>query len=270
MLQKKGDRANTEKKNYTIVCIGAGNVATHLSLAMKEAGFSIIQVFSHTKKSACNLANQLNCPHTVNTEDINKNAGIYLFSVKDDALPDLIRKIPANDGLWIHTAGSIPMEIFGKYARQYGVIYPLQTLSKNRKIKFYKTPLFVEGNTPASEKRIRHIAERISGNVCSMASERRKYLHLAAVFACNFSNHMYSIATQLLEEQGIDRHVLQPLIDETANKLHTLDPDMAQTGPAIRYDRHIMDRHLALLEDPAIREIYEMISKNIYRKLSNK
>ncbi len=270
MLSPERDRANAGKKSYKVVFIGAGNVAVHLSLAMKEAGFSIIQVYSHTQKNARNLSDQLNCPYTVNIGDIDQNAGIYLFSVKDDALPDLIRKIPPNKGLWIHTAGSIPMDIFEKHAKQYGVIYPMQTLSKTRKINFHKTPLFIEGNTPASEKKIRHIAEILSENVHAMTSEKRKYLHLAAVFACNFSNHMYSIATQLLEEQGIDRHILQPLIDETADKVRTMSPDMAQTGPAIRYDRDIMNRHLALLEDPAIREIYEIISKNIYKKLSNK
>ncbi|MDR1098093.1 MAG: DUF2520 domain-containing protein [Tannerella sp.] len=266
MQSKKGDRANAGKRSCSVVFAGAGNVATHLSLAMKEAGFSIIQVYSRTKKSARTLADQLNCPYTANIEEISKNADIYLFSVKDDALPGLIRKIPANKGLWIHTAGSIPMEIFEKHAERYGVIYPMQTLSKTRKTKFYKTPLFIEGNTPASEKEIRQIAGTVSENVCVMTSEKRKYLHLAAVFACNFSNYMYSIATQLLEEQNIDQHVLQPLIDETANKLHTMSPDRAQTGPAIRQDRTVMEQHLALLKDPEMREIYELISTNIYKK----
>jgi predicted short-subunit dehydrogenase-like oxidoreductase (DUF2520 family) len=265
MRLKKGDQANAGKRNCNVVCIGAGNVAVHLSLAMKEAGFSILQVFSRTEKSARTLADQLNCLYTVTIEEISKNADIYLFSVKDDALPGLIRQIPASKGLWIHTAGSIPMEIFETHAKRYGVIYPMQTLSKTRKIKFYEVPLFIEGNTPASEKEIRQIAEMTSGNVRVMSFEKRKYLHLAAVFACNFSNYMYRIATRLLEDQNIDRHVLQPLIDETANKLHTMSPDMAQTGPAVRYDRNIMEQHLALLKDPGMREIYEIISTNIYK-----
>jgi predicted short-subunit dehydrogenase-like oxidoreductase (DUF2520 family) len=266
MSSRKSNQANTGKKSYNVVFIGAGNVATHLSLAMKEAEFSIIQVFSRTKENARNLANRLNSLYTVNIEDINKNADIYIFSIKDDALQDLIRKIPISKGLWIHTAGSIPMNIFDRRTNRYGVIYPMQTLSKSCNIEFYKVPLFIEGNTPANEKEIRKIAEMISGNVRVMPSEKRKYLHLAAVFACNFSNHMYNIATKLLEEQGIGWHVLQPLIEESANKLHTMSPDMAQTGPAIRYDRRTMDRHLALLKDPEIREIYEIISTNIHKE----
>ena len=110
------------------------------------------------------------------------------------------------------------------------------------------------------------IAESISVDVRPMDSEKRKYLHLAAVFACNFTNHMYHIATQILEEQGIDRHLLQPLIDETANKLRIMHPGMAQTGPAIRYDLYVISRHLALTDDPAIRNLYELISADIHAK----
>ncbi|MDR0744208.1 MAG: DUF2520 domain-containing protein [Tannerella sp.] len=271
MLWYKNNRKTAEPvlsgKRYKVVFIGAGNVATHLSLAMKEAGIPIIQVYSHTKENARNLADRLNCLYTSNAEEIRKDADIYLFSVKDDVLQDIIRKIPENKGIWIHTAGSIPVAVFKGYANRYGVIYPMQTLSKSRKIEFHKVPLFIEGSTPASEKEIRQVAEMISGRVSVMNSEKRKYLHLAAVFACNFSNHMYNLATQLLEDQGIDRHVLQPLIEETANKLQTMRPDMAQTGPAIRYDRTIMERHLALLEDPGMREIYEIISADIHKKI---
>ena len=269
MQPESTSQINTGKKTGKVVCIGAGNVATRLSLAMKEAGFSIIQVFSRTEENAHILAKRLNCHYTVKIEDIRKDADLYLFSVNDDTLQNIIPEIRANKGLWVHTAGSIPMDIFDTYTKRYGVIYPMQTLSKGRDIHFYKVPLFIEGNTPANEKEIRRIAEMISGNVRIITSEKRKYLHLAAVFACNFSNHMYTIATQLLEEQGIDRHVLQPLIDETAEKLYTMRPDMAQTGPAIRYDRTIMERHLALLEDAGVREIYEIISASIHKKAIN-
>jgi predicted short-subunit dehydrogenase-like oxidoreductase (DUF2520 family) len=253
-----------------IVLIGAGNAATRLSSAMKDAGFSIIQVFSRTEENARMLGEKLSCGFITETKHINPNAGIYIFSVSDDTLQHLAGEVPANKGLWIHTAGSVPADVFEGRAERYGVIYPLQTLSKNRETDFRKIPLFVEGNTEASEKEIRNIAERISGNVHAMTSEKRKRLHLAAVFACNFTNHMYHIATQILEEQGIERHVLQPLIDETANKLHDMHPGMAQTGPAIRYDPGIMNRHLALLADPAIRNLYELISADIHAKAKRK
>jgi predicted short-subunit dehydrogenase-like oxidoreductase (DUF2520 family) len=266
MLSEKNDPANAGEKNRKVVCIGAGNVATHLALALKEAGFPIVQVFSRTTENARMLADRLNCAYTSHTDEIRKEAGIYLFSIKDDALQDIVRKIPANKGLWIHTAGSIPMELFNGKTNRYGVLYPMQTLSKSRKTDFYKTPLFIEGNTPESQKEIRQVAEMVSGEVGVMTSEKRKYLHLAAVFACNFSNHMYHLATLLLETQGIDRQVLQPLIEETALKLRTMPPDRAQTGPAVRYDHSVIDRHLAMLEDSGMREIYEVISAGIHKK----
>ncbi|MDR0743024.1 MAG: DUF2520 domain-containing protein [Tannerella sp.] len=255
------------KKNILkVIFIGAGNVAARMSLSMKDAGFSILQVFSRTEENARMLGKQLTCDFITETSQIRTDADIYIFSIKDDILPNIIAEIPVNNGIWAHTAGSVPIDVFEGYAERYGVIYPLQTLSKNRYTDFRKIPLFVEGNAEASEKEIRIIAEKISENVYLMTSEKRRYLHLAAVFACNFSNHMYRIATQILEEQDIDRQVLQPLIDETANKLYTMSPDKAQTGPAIRYDRNIINRHLALLKDPDIRNIYESISKNIHEK----
>ena len=256
---------NTEKRTLKIVFIGAGNVSVCLSQAMKAAGFSIIRVFSRTMESARMLGEMLACDFVTETEQIRPDADIYIFSVKDDILPDITAKIPANKGLWLHTAGSVPADVFKGYTERYGVIYPVQTLSKSRETDFRKVPLVIEGNTEACEKEILNIAERISEKVYPMTSEKRKYLHLAAVFACNFSNHMHRIATRILEEQGIDRHVLQPLIDETANKLYAMSPAKAQTGPAVRYDRYVIDRHIALLDDPEIRNLYELISKNIHK-----
>lgn len=255
-----------KKNRLKVVFIGAGNVATHMSLSMKGAEFSILQVFNRTKENARAIGEQFACSIITETRLIRTDADIYIFSIKDDILPNIIAETPANKGLWVHTAGSVPIDVFEGYADRYGVIYPLQTLSKNRDADFRKIPLFVEGNTTASEKDIRTIAGKISEKVYSMTSEKRIYLHLAAVFACNFSNHMYRIATQILEEQGVDRQVLQPLIDETANKLYTMRPDKAQTGPAIRYDYNVINRHLALLNDPDIRNIYELVSKNIHKK----
>ncbi|MDR1380519.1 MAG: DUF2520 domain-containing protein [Tannerella sp.] len=251
-------------KLVKVVFAGAGNVAARMSLSMREAGFSILQVFSRTEESARMLGERLACGFTTETEDIRPDADLYVFSVKDDALPDIIAKTPANRGLWLHTAGSVPANVFEGFAERYGVIYPLQTLSKNRETDFSKIPLFVEGNTEACERELLLVAERLSECVRTMSSENRRYLHLAAVFACNFSNHMYGIATRILEERGIDRQVLQPLIDETANKLHAMPPGEAQTGPAVRYDRSVMDRHLAMLNDSDIRTLYELISRSIH------
>ena len=279
----------------SVVFIGAGNVATHLSQAMLNAGFSIQQIFSRTVDNAKSLADIFGCTYTTDIKKVMPNANVYIFSLKDDALQDVIAEMSANnntascmsadncpanyrgttsDGLtngglannklWIHTAGSVDIEIFRGYAERYGVIYPMQTMSKSRETDFSKIPLFVEGCSDSVGNEIYNIASMLSKNVTLMSSEKRKYLHLAAVFAGNFSNHMYSLATQIVEEQGIDRHVLQPLIDETANKLYSMSPEQAQTGPAIRYDRNIIERHLSMLEDENLRKLYTMISKSIH------
>ncbi|MDR2917002.1 MAG: DUF2520 domain-containing protein [Tannerella sp.] len=261
--------SHIEEKN--VVFIGAGNVATHLSLAMKNAGFSIRQIFSRSENSAKSLAEKLNCNYTTDVKEILPDADIYLFSLKDDVLQDIVASVPPNNGLWIHTAGSIPMDLFRGYAEYYGVIYPMQTLSKQRHTNFFKVPLFIEGNTKNNEDKIYDIAQMLSGSVTHMASDKRRHLHLAAVFACNFSNHMYSLAAKILEEQDIDWHILQPLIDETANKLYSMSPGNAQTGPAVRYDRHVIERHLSMLKDEDTRKLYLMISENIHaRNVTNK
>ena len=249
-----------------VVFIGAGNVATHLSQAMKNAGFSILQVFSRSNNSAKTLADSLGCDFTTNIKNVYGEADIYVFSLKDDILQEVIASMPFNNGFWIHTAGSISIDVFHGYTERYGVIYPLQTLSALRKTDFHKIPLFVEGNTHQTNHDLLKIAILLSGNVTSMSSEKRKYLHLAAVFACNFSNHMYTLASQILEKQDIDRHILQPLIDETANKLYSMSPAQAQTGPAVRYDRNVIDRHLSMLEDENMRNLYTMISESIHLK----
>ena len=252
-----------------VVFIGAGNVATHLSKAMKDAGFYIKQVYSRSEDSAKRLADVLDCGYSTDIQNVMQEADIYVFSLKDDILPEIISSMPTKGGIWIHTAGSVNIDIFQKHTESYGVIYPMQTLSKSRKTDFSKIPLFVEGNTTEIENELFNIATTLSDNVMRMISEKRKYLHLAAVFACNFSNHMYTLASQILEKQGIDYKILQPLIDETANKLYSMSPKDAQTGPAVRYDRKIIDRHLSMLDDENMRKIYEMISENINKNTNH-
>ena len=252
-----------------VVFIGAGNVATHLSMAMKNAGFSIQQIFSRTADSAKSLADIRGCGFTMDVKKILPDADIYVFSLKDNILPEIIESLAINNaqtknGLWIHTAGSVPVDVFNGLKKRYGVIYPLQTLSKSRETDFSKIPLFVEGNTESVENEIIKIASMLSENVSRMTSEKRKHLHLAAVFACNFSNHMYTIAAQILEKEGIDYRIMQPLIDETANKLYSMSPKQAQTGPAVRYDTNVIEHHLSMLENENIRKLYTMISENIF------
>ncbi len=246
-----------------IVFIGAGNLATGLSLEMQRVGMTISQVYSRTQASAEALARRLGCGWTTSVADILPDADLYIFSVKDTVLPELIRQIPPNDGLWVHTAGSVPMDVFEGHVHRYGVFYPLQTFSKERRISLEGVPVFLELKDPEDEKMVKKVAKALTKEVHFLSSGKRKTLHLAAVFACNFTNHMYALAAKVVEEQEIPYDVLLPLIRETAAKLQDMSPAKAQTGPAVRYDKSIIDKHLAMLEDPAIRTIYLLLSQNI-------
>ena len=149
---------------------------------------------------------------------------------------------------------------------RYGVLYPLQTFSKQRKVSFDEIPFFVEANQREDVDLLKSIASALSDQIYEVTPEQRKSLHLAAVFACNFTNHMYALAAGLLEKYGLPFDVLLPLIDETAGKVHELSPLIAQTGPAVRYDRNVINNHLNMLADePAIQEIYRIVSENIHR-----
>lgn len=252
-----------------VVFIGSGNLATHLSLAMKGAGIEVVQVYSQTESHASLLANKLSCSYTTEPELIVSNADIYIFSVKDSALLDLIHKIPQNKGLWLHTAGSVPMGVFEGYNDRYGVLYPLQTFSKNRDIDFSIVPVFIESNSAGDEAYLLSFAGKLTRQVISLSSEKRKHLHLAAVWVCNFTNHMYLMASKILQEQSLSEAFLLPLIDETAAKVHQLSAREAQTGPAIRYDENIIEKHIELLSDPNMKELYRLISRNIHKESSN-
>ena len=167
---------------------------------------------------------------------------------------------------FFHTAGSVPLSVFEGELQNYGVIYPMQTFSKERYIDFTRVPLFIEGCNSASLLLAHTIAGAVSSHVVELTSEERRYLHLSAVFACNFSNHCYALAERILTLHGMDFRVLLPLIEETAAKVETMAPTEAQTGPAIRYDENVINAQKALLADePLMQAIYEQMSKSIHQ-----
>lgn len=250
-----------------VVFIGAGNLATHLATALHGAGYDIVQIFSRTATSARQLAERTGCSlTTTRIEEVCPDADIYIFSVSDAALGELIARVPVRDeALYLHTAGSIPLSVFSTVCRRYGVFYPLQTFSKNRAVTFAEIPLFIEGSSPEVTATLREMGERISRQVIEATSEQRRLLHLAAVFACNFTNHLYAIAADLLARQQLPFEALRSLIRETAAKIETLSPAEAQTGPAVRYDKNVMQKHLDLLDDPDEKEIYRLLSRHIHQ-----
>lgn len=248
-----------------IVFIGAGNLATHLAIELKKKQFDIVQIYSRTFESANKLALQIKAKASNNIEELILDADIYIFSVKDSILPELIDKLPKNKGLLLHTAGSMSIDVFKDASSRYGVIYPFQTFSKNRSVDFETVPFFIEGNNQTEENNIKSLVNTLSKRVYHLSSEKRKSVHLSGVFACNFTNYMYTLAENILSKENIPFEVLLPLIDETALKVHTMSTKEAQTGPAVRYDINVIEKHLALIEDSDIRELYQQISKNIYK-----
>ena len=245
--------------------IGAGNVATHLGFALQQAGWEIAQVYSRTEASASELSNRLQVPFVTSIAEVCTDADIYIVSVKDDALPVLIPElVKGRNGMFVHTAGSVPMKVWEGYALNYGVLYPMQTFSKQKPVDFSKVPFFLEGDGGETLAILRKLACSLSGKVYNATSEQRMALHMAAVFACNFTNHMYVLSAHLLEKNGLPFDAMLPLIDETARKVHELAPKAAQTGPAIRKDMDVMNKHLDMLSgEPELKELYEKISKSI-------
>lgn len=248
-----------------VVFIGAGNVASHLSVALSQKGFDVVQVFSRTEFSAKSLAEKVEANYTTDIVQLDRSADIYIYSVSDRVLPELVPLVNAPDALHLHTSGSLSMDVFKGYAVHYGVFYPLQTFSKNRAVDFSSIPLFLEGNNQLTENRIKDIALKLSDSIYFADSEKRRKLHLSAVFACNFVNHMYELGAELVADTGFPLEVLFPLIEETAWKIKELSPYDAQTGPAVRNDRNVIDRHLAMLEHKRkLAAMYELICGDIY------
>lgn len=252
-----------------IAMIGAGNLATNMGLALKKAGHDVVQVYSRTMESASTLANQLGCAYTTNVEEVTCDADLYVFSVKDDVLESLAQQIGKSRGgaLFVHTAGSMPLDVFKGCAKHYGVFYPMQTFSKNKPLDFKEIPCFIEAESESSLETLHKLGATISNRIYKLDSNRRKYLHLSAVFACNFANHCFDIAAEILEKHGIPFGVMLPLIDETAQKIHYMSPFDAQTGPAIRYDENVMKKHEVLMdEEPLYKDIYKLMSKSIHER----
>lgn len=255
-----------ELNKMRIVLVGAGNVATHIGLSLKAKGIGIAQVYSRTASSASALADRLDCPSTDNLSDLCADADMYIISVKDNALVDVIVGMEhcSADALYVHTAGCVPMQVFENRRLHYGVFYPMQTFSKEKKVDFSQVPCFVEANDGVSLARLKQLATTLSPHVMELSTEKRKYLHLAAVFACNFANHCYAVAAALLREQDIPFDVMLPLVDEAAQKVHHLSPEAAQTGPAVRGDTKVMEAQMQLLSDhPEWKKLYAMLSGDI-------
>jgi predicted short-subunit dehydrogenase-like oxidoreductase (DUF2520 family) len=252
------------KPETKIILIGAGNVATQLGLALKVSGYRISQVYSKTKSSAETLSKKLKASAITDLKKVDTEAAIYIIAVKDDAIAEIAKQLKLKDKIVVHTSGSVSMEVLKNVSANYGVLYPLQTFTKDKKINFKTVPLCIEGNNKATSTTLQYFAKSISANVKLVSSEQRKIIHLAAVFACNFSNHMYAIADEILKKNKLSLDLLKPLIEETAQKIKDNSPAKVQTGPAVRGDKKVMEGHIKLLKQhKQAKSIYEIVSASI-------
>jgi predicted short-subunit dehydrogenase-like oxidoreductase (DUF2520 family) len=250
----------------TIVFVGAGNVATHLIEAFHNTGREILQVYSRSELSAKSLAERNGISFTCNPELLNKDADLYIISVTDSALPGIAAMLNLGSKLVVHTSGTHSIDIINSISENTGVFYPLQTFTHDRPVNFLTIPLCIEANNEENLKLLQDLALSFTTDVRYIDSGQRKKIHLAAVFANNFTNSLYGVAEEILKSCDLPFDILKPLIKETSEKVLSMNPRDAQTGPARRNDIEVMEQHLAMLDNEEYRELYVLISEMIKKK----
>lgn len=250
-----------------VVIIGAGNLATQLALSLHEKGIRVKQVYSQKPESASELAQKINASFSSDLSQLLPETDLYIVAVKDSAIQEVLENLRLKaDQLIVHTAGSVPMNILEGFSANYGVFYPLQTFSKSRRIDFSDIPICIEANHPFNMMKLEKLGEMLSSSVNQINSEERKTLHLAAVFVNNFVNHLYAVGADILHDKKLDFDLLKPLIRETAEKIVSLHPVDAQTGPAKRNDQKTIKTQLKMLQDkPEFLKIYSFATESIFR-----
>ena len=256
-----------------ICIIGSGNVAHHISKALYNADHKILQVYSRNLVTAKAIAKRVDSAAISDIQALDTNADLYLIAVSDDAIEKVASLLPFkldNKQIIAHTAGSISIDTLHNTGSNYGSFYPLQTFSKSRRLSFTKIPMCIHGSTKQVHDTLTTLAQSISSDVRSIDDTNRKQIHLSAVFACNFVNHLIAQADDLLEETDIDRSILFPLIQETIAKAQKHGARQSQTGPAVRGDKKVMNTQERMLEQhPAAQKLYKQISASIKNKITN-
>ncbi|EPL7678007.1 DUF2520 domain-containing protein [Elizabethkingia anophelis] len=243
----------------TTVIIGSGNVAWHMAKAFKEAGIDLIQLYGRNEQELKKLSLEINVEYSTNQL---KQADFYLICTSDKAIAEVSKQIPYEQALVAHTSGSLSRDVLeGSYRK--ASFYPLQTFSKSRKLDYSKIPLFVDAGWESDNILLTDLAKKISTNVMRINHEQRKQMHLSAVFACNFVNHLYAHAEIICKQNDISFNYLLPLIEETADKIKTISPKDAQTGPAVRNDQNIIKFQENLIVNPNQLNIYKILTESI-------
>ena len=256
-------------KEYRISFIGAGNVTNALCRQFYLSGCKILKIVSKSEKTGRALASSCNASWSADCI-FNDSEDIIIAAVPDDVLKDVLAKVKCEaQSIVAHTAGSQGLDVFPPRLEHTGVFYPLQTFTMGRKVAFNGLPFFLEASDRVSSSLMNDLAVLLGAEVHFTDHERRRILHLAAVFACNFTNHMFTAGEKITERAGLSFGVLKPLINETVNKALELGPGKSQTGPAFRSDLETIKKHIDLLSfSPELQKIYTEITESIIRKYS--
>lgn len=249
-----------------VVILGTGNVATVFAKRLQQNGHTVVQVYGRDLVKAEQLARLVNASAVNDITGLTKNADVYIIAVSDKAVKNLVDQLSLPGALVLHTTASLTKNILADVSDRFGVLYPLQSL---RKMMDERTPIpfLVDGNTDTVTKEIQRLAYSISSTVVVADDETRVKLHVAAVFACNFTNYMYVQSAAFCEKENLDFSLLQPLIEETATRLKDHHPSKVFTGPAVRGDVATLEKHLSLLESyPELAELYKSLSNRIMKQ----
>ena len=258
---------NTTNQILTVSIIGSGNVATALGEVISSNGIRVLEVFSPNIDNSKLLAEKVGCNYVENIEKLNTISDLYIIAIPDNEISNVITKLKSKEGIMVHTSGSQPSDVFEGKFHHYGVFYPLQTFTKGKQVDFQEVPICIEGSNDITSELLVQLAKKISNNVVLLNSEKRQYLHLTAVTVNNFSNLLYNLAHDVLNEKDIVFSLLHPLIKETAVKIRDVNPYQAQTGPALRKEISTINKHLELLDKYSeYKEIYNLLTRQIINK----
>ena len=262
-MSHKNESLHWEMKR--VVIIGSGNVATSLAHGLASC-CDVAQIYSRQLAHAQALADAIGCENATNDlQSLVPDADAYIIAVRDDAIADVVRVTADNGALWVHTSGSKPMNLFEGHRSRYGVLYPMQSFSRQMVVPLDDVHFFIEARNDDVLENVRELGELLSRHVVEADSEQRRQLHVAAVFSCNFANHMWTLADEVLTSAGLPFDAMKPLIRTTVEKLEHLKPAQSQTGPAVRHDTQVIDSHLAMLDEDK-RDIYRLISDSIMNR----
>ena len=252
---------------FKIAILGAGNVAWHLAPALEDAGHEITEVYARDLKKAKEITERLYAAEPTDELDFSESkAEIFILAVKDSAIAEVADEvILPEESILVHTSGAMPLDILGYSSASYiGILYPLQSFTRGKKIEMDEVPFLLESEDQLVLQKLKKLAKSLSPLVYPIRSKDRKAIHVAAVFASNFSNHMIRIAEEVMRRQGLDFEMLKPLIIETISKSLQIGAKQAQTGPAIREDYETLEEHHRFLSyNESFAEIYRLVSQDI-------